>query len=331
MSQFHYDQLQQNARLFNAIEHGNLQQFEQALADGGDPLCKDSVKDTLLHKAAASDRISAPFMRRVLQLGIPVNAQNDAGETPLHLACWKGHGTKLRSLLKAGADPNMQTHKGLSAFHLLQSEDIDVPRVLHLAGADDRLLDAEGRTADEYHNSRGQGYMLSSYEDWLDRQAICDAAVQPPSADTLRMWDNPFTAEDVSLATWKQLPQALQVAQEAETPIAPAILTRIACNASRHFQLPLVMQALHSNGYHLQKDALVNAEGQWHAEALEMVHNGEAAHLFSRENWRGADAESLSRTARALPEDMRDMVENLAQLRIALQRESLAADMGRGR
>lgn len=330
MSQFHHDQLQQNARLFTAIEHGSLQLFEQALADGGDPFCKDSVKDTLLHKAAASDRISAPFMRRVLQLGIPVNAQNDAGETPLHLACWKGHGTKLRGLLKAGADPNMQTYKGLSAFHLLQSEDIDVPRVLHLAGADDRLLDTEGRTAHEYHNSRGQGYMLGNYEDWLDRQSICDDAVQPPSADTLRMWDNPFTAEDVSLATWKKLPQALQAAQEADTPIAPAILTRIACNASRHFQLPQVMEALHSHGYRLQKDALLNAEGQWHPEALEMVHNGEGGHLFSRDNWRGADAESLSRTARALPEDMQDMVDNLAQLRIALQRDALAS-IGRGR
>jgi hypothetical protein len=331
MSQPLYDQVQRDMRLFTAIEHGNLPQFEQALADGGNPLCKDSVKDTLLHKAAASDRISAPFMRRVLQLGIPVNAQNDAGETPLHIACWKGHGSKLRRLLKAGADPNMQTHKGLSVFHLLQSEGIDVPRVLHLAGADDRLLDGEGRTAEEYHNARGQGYMLSNYEDWLDRQSVCDAAVQPPSANTLRMWDNPFTAEDVSIATWKKLPQALQAAQEADTPIAPAILTRIACNASRHFQLPQVMEALHSNGYRLQKDALLNAEGQWHPEAVEMLHNGEAGHLFSRENWRGADAESLSRTAHALPEDMRDMVENLAQLRIALQRDALAANIGRGR
>lgn len=327
-----HEQLQKDMRLFIAIEHGDEAAFGQALATGGNPYVQDSTGETLLHKAANSDRVSPRFFRRVLELGIDPDSRSEAGETPLHLAVWKDNAYVVRSLLKAGADPNAAGANGLTPFHVVVPHDRPVvPMLLHLAGGDAEIPDKQGRTPLEYHIGKGQGFILDDYFDWKERQSQCDPTLQPPTAAAVTAWDNPFCADEVTLATWRQLPAALQAAQAEQAAIPPMVLTRIAASASSHFVLPQALEAMHAAGYRLQADALIDPTGQQPQELLDITRNGDLPLLFTRENWKGAAVQDLSEALAVLNSEQRDELKNISQLRVGIQRDAVTPVGGRRR
>ncbi|MDP8225198.1 MAG: ankyrin repeat domain-containing protein [Candidatus Lernaella stagnicola] len=59
-------------------------------------------------------RITDEKVRVLLEAGARVNAANDAGDTPLHLAAKKDLANTARILIEAGADKNAKNKKGLT-------------------------------------------------------------------------------------------------------------------------------------------------------------------------------------------------------------------------
>ena len=77
---------------------------------------EDSAESTPLHKACEEGDLFA--VKQLIEDGASVNAKDENGRTPLHLAAMKrGNGEILRFLLEAKADVNVQDKKGRTALH----------------------------------------------------------------------------------------------------------------------------------------------------------------------------------------------------------------------
>ena len=76
---------------------------------GADPSSTcNSAKDTILHGLAAGGQEDAGLF--LVGVGARVDAVNNGGETPLHVAGKQGLATLATALIVAGADPNIQTN-----------------------------------------------------------------------------------------------------------------------------------------------------------------------------------------------------------------------------
>lgn len=83
-----------------------------------------AIASTVLKGAAsegihdASARGNALVVKAILTANASaVNLKNDAGDTPLHLACIRGHIDVVKVLIAAGADTNAKTPDGWSPLH----------------------------------------------------------------------------------------------------------------------------------------------------------------------------------------------------------------------
>ena len=101
---------------------------------------------TPLHDAA-SDR-NLDEVNRLIATGANVNAQNDGGQTPLHVACYRGFSPSIvEALLVAGADANAKSNTGWTPLHLASNiSDEFTVQVLLDAGADVNALNNNGQT-----------------------------------------------------------------------------------------------------------------------------------------------------------------------------------------
>lgn len=99
-----------------AIEHANV--LKLLFAAGADP--KVSVhyegngvgpqRSTLLHQAASKGHIDSANL--LVKQGVPINAFDGAGNTPLHWACFQGHASMVRWLLDKGANGTIRSKNG---------------------------------------------------------------------------------------------------------------------------------------------------------------------------------------------------------------------------
>ena len=64
-------------------------------------------------------------VRCVLEAGVDVNMTNEYHQTPLYLACWRGHVDIILLLLSWGADPSIQANGGMSCYNALQANEVD--------------------------------------------------------------------------------------------------------------------------------------------------------------------------------------------------------------
>jgi ankyrin repeat protein len=76
------------------------------------------------------------------------------GQTPLHVACAKGHGAVVRILIDRGADLDVADRNGRAPLHCacravsvttIHGASLEIIRVLIIAGADTQARDSEGR------------------------------------------------------------------------------------------------------------------------------------------------------------------------------------------
>ena len=90
--------------------------------------------------------------------GLPVDAQDEAGNTALMLAAYRGHPETVRALIERGADVNLRNNRDQSpiAGALFKGED-EVVTVLRAAGAD---LDAGTPSARAAAEMFGRGNLL---------------------------------------------------------------------------------------------------------------------------------------------------------------------------
>jgi len=76
-----------------------------------------------------------------------VNARNESGLTPLHLAAWKGHSEVVRYLLRERADPNLQDINGDTPLHFAASWGYrDIVQLLLAQGAKVNARNRDGKT-----------------------------------------------------------------------------------------------------------------------------------------------------------------------------------------
>lgn len=62
--------------------------------------------------------LSAAAVDKYIQSGADINAQNEDGDTALHIACRNGHADVAERLIKLGADLFVYNNSGLLAFHV---------------------------------------------------------------------------------------------------------------------------------------------------------------------------------------------------------------------
>jgi ankyrin repeat protein len=62
--------------------------------------------------------------------GVEVDATNVVGQTPLHIACFRGNWSVARLLLQAGADPQVRDRRGYTPGHLAYKRAMPIPNDL---------------------------------------------------------------------------------------------------------------------------------------------------------------------------------------------------------
>lgn len=76
-------------------------------------LAQRANQEAQLRSAANKNEINT--LRKLLQQGVDIHAQDEYGDTALHLAAKQGHIASVRYLLAKGANPNLLNHAGRTA------------------------------------------------------------------------------------------------------------------------------------------------------------------------------------------------------------------------
>ena len=99
--------------LHRMVLKGDAEGYGFLLDVGLDPSRRDAEGETMLHTAG---RATPGFMPIVVAAGVPVDARDDAGRTPLREAAQDGSEEGVARLLEAGADVTLRDGDGMTAL-----------------------------------------------------------------------------------------------------------------------------------------------------------------------------------------------------------------------
>lgn len=145
-------------------------EIAQMLVDAGADVVTGHDTNPLC--AALSTGKGSAFAKVLIKAGADVNAPSKDGTRPLHAAAVDGSVADIELLLKAGADVNgRNTHDGATPLMLAVAyKDMDCVSALLAAGANPRLIDADGDSALGYARQTAQQAMVEKIESVLRRE-----------------------------------------------------------------------------------------------------------------------------------------------------------------
>ncbi|XP_014228780.2 serine/threonine-protein phosphatase 6 regulatory ankyrin repeat subunit B-like [Trichogramma pretiosum] len=117
-----------NTPLHVAISHRSKTTSKILLVNGSNPNLADKDGCTALHLISSNTK-TCDAMRHFfeiiddMQQTVQINARDNKGWTPLHVAVHSGSRSKFQLLLKRGADPNVTNHDGQTALHFVCRRD----------------------------------------------------------------------------------------------------------------------------------------------------------------------------------------------------------------
>lgn len=179
--------------LKEAARHSHSQEFMTLLLEGSESIPCDTWTatngGTALHTACSSGTLSN--VKFLLNRGFRVDARMDDGDTPLHGAAWVRFSDPIIKLLHAaGADMNAQDQEGNTALHVA-ARDVWLDRpssrgcyqtaskleCMLSRGADPNLRNAAGETALHLCPTReAASYRTLDWSPDLDNDRTCSAA-----------------------------------------------------------------------------------------------------------------------------------------------------------
>nr|5AQ8_A Chain A, OFF7_DB12V4 [synthetic construct] len=132
-------------KLLEAARAGQDDEVRILMANGADVNAADNTGTTPLHLAAYSGHLE--IVEVLLKHGADVDASDVFGYTPLHLAAYWGHLEIVEVLLKNGADVNAMDSDGMTPLHLAAKWGyLEIVEVLLKHGADVNAQDKFGKT-----------------------------------------------------------------------------------------------------------------------------------------------------------------------------------------
>ena len=119
----------------------------EVMLDSGlvDVEAKDEVGWTPLHLASRDNSIA--IAKLLIERGADVDAKTNVGLTPLHLASMRNYVEIAELLIKAGADVEAKDNRGQTPLHWASIENyIELAELLLERGADVKVKDNKGKT-----------------------------------------------------------------------------------------------------------------------------------------------------------------------------------------
>uniref|UniRef100_A0ABD2X7H4 Uncharacterized protein n=1 Tax=Trichogramma kaykai TaxID=54128 RepID=A0ABD2X7H4_9HYME len=129
--------------LLAAIDKGNIKLVEILLRRGARPNLADSNKVTPLHAICERKNGDEGLVKRFFEINeelkqlVEVDAKNEEGSTPLHLALSHGCKKLNQLLLERHADPNLANAEGHTPLHVIcqrEDDDVDLVKMLFEMG-----------------------------------------------------------------------------------------------------------------------------------------------------------------------------------------------------
>ncbi|KAK9501888.1 hypothetical protein O3M35_012526 [Rhynocoris fuscipes] len=139
--------------LYKASCAHNIPVMSQALALGAEKLWVNPEQDNAshLHQAIISGSVMA--CEYLLLNGVPINAQDSNGKTPLHLATEMGHTAQVCLLLKHRANQHLKDINGVEPLDTaVKMANADIVTLLRLGRLNEEMKDSESGTDDTFND-----------------------------------------------------------------------------------------------------------------------------------------------------------------------------------
>lgn len=113
--------------LGSVLEFGHTDLFEKLIAKGANVNNVDAIGNNELVNALIVDA-ELWTIRRLIELGVDVNAKNSYGESPLYIAAKVSNAEVIQALLEGKADPKSLTNDGATPLH--SAARTDTPEII---------------------------------------------------------------------------------------------------------------------------------------------------------------------------------------------------------